>query len=540
MGALLDILAEFGGGRGDPANVAVRFLLPSIFWCVLAYTALGQWRHSRETKDVYVGVAALIGLSRELLMFIAEYGGYLGLVSRSSLQSVYPPLEHAATELSMILVAYAFLRYFTRQPRFTRAYVMAGVGAVLVLYLLTAPSWTSFLLENPDARFGQHWGDMLFRITGSLWMATVLGALLLAGKNGTPVPRVLQVAFLFFFLDDALMVSNLATGDINRDVYGPIRHNLHIWAIPLFLASYWIEVRSHLRKANEQLVLSNLRAQEQAERLREAHDELEVRVAERTAELSQANEAVRASEEEYRTLAEAAQQERESMEEMLHLISHDLRNPLSGIHGRAQLLQGLLKELEPSSTARRSADAIVASARRMNAMIQELVESTRLESGRLEMHKEPIDLLDAVCELVERVGTPEDRARIQVESAGPSPTLLADPDCIERVIVNLTTNALKYSPAESAVIIRIEQSEDEVVISVTDQGAGIPPEHLPHIFERFYRVTGGKGVAEAEGLGLGLYIARLIVEAHGGRIWADSEVSKGSSFHFALPLAQTS
>jgi len=168
------------------------------------------------------------------------------------------------------------------------------------------------------------------------------------------------------------------------------------------------------------------------------------------------------------------------------------------------------------------------------------VESTRLESGQLEIRKEPVDLAHLVGEIVERVTSPEERPRICIESAVHMPTVPADPDRIERAIVNLITNALKYSPSNSPVTIRIRRSEEEAVVSVTDQGAGIPPEHLPHVFDRFYRVTGGKGVAEAEGLGLGLYIARLIVEAHGGRIWAESEVHKGSTFHFTLPLVQTS
>jgi two-component system phosphate regulon sensor histidine kinase PhoR len=112
---------------------------------------------------------------------------------------------------------------------------------------------------------------------------------------------------------------------------------------------------------------------------------------------------------------------------------------------------------------------------------------------------------------------------------------MADPSRLERILTNLISNALKYSPPEAEVVVRAERVDSCLQVSVVDRGIGIAPEDLPHLFERFYRTRGSR---KAEGLGLGLYITRMLVEAHGGRIWAESELGKGSTFSFTLPLAR--
>jgi signal transduction histidine kinase len=112
------------------------------------------------------------------------------------------------------------------------------------------------------------------------------------------------------------------------------------------------------------------------------------------------------------------------------------------------------------------------------------------------------------------------------------PAVNADPLLLERIVGNLVSNALKYSPAESPVLIKARTGELEVIISVIDQGVGISAEDIPLIFRRFYR---GQQQGEIEGLGLGLFITKMLVQAHGGRIWVSSEQGKGSVFSFSLP-----
>lgn len=223
----------------------------------------------------------------------------------------------------------------------------------------------------------------------------------------------------------------------------------------------------------------------------------------------------------------------EFREEYLSLISHDLRTPLTNVLGRADWLRLTLAQQGLASQAR-DAEVMLRNAMRMNAMIQDLVESARLELGQLGLQKEPTDLVYLASELVERVGTAKDRVRMRVEAPEYVPPVLADPERIERAITNLLTNALKYSPSDSPVVIRVVQQDGQAIASVTDQGVGIPAEDIPHLFERYYRARMGK---KTEGVGLGLYITRMIVEAHGGRIWVESEVGRGSTFYLTLRAA---
>ncbi|MCL5957740.1 MAG: PAS domain S-box protein [Chloroflexi bacterium] len=221
----------------------------------------------------------------------------------------------------------------------------------------------------------------------------------------------------------------------------------------------------------------------------------------------------------------------EFREEYIHTISHDLRNPLAIVLGQAQLIRRCADKVELVS---KSADSILVSAERMNAMIKDLIDSARLESGQLKLENQPVDLMSFVSDLLDRASTMMDVGRVKVEIPADLPRVDADPDRLERMLMNLLTNSLKFSSPETDVLVRAGKTNREATISVTDRGVGIAPEDLPHIFERFHRPKGGR---RAGGLGLGLYITKMLVEAHGGRIWVESELGKGSTFHFTLPVA---
>jgi signal transduction histidine kinase len=211
-------------------------------------------------------------------------------------------------------------------------------------------------------------------------------------------------------------------------------------------------------------------------------------------------------------------------EDLLRAVSHDLRNPLQIVFIQAQRLQR-----DAVDDRRRRAAAIITAGRRMDRMLRDLADSARAESGRLDIAPSPIALHPFVGDLLATSDGVIDAARVENAVPPGLPPVLADPDRLDRIFANLVGNALKYS--RERVVVRAAEDGDAVRVTVEDRGPGISDGDLPRIFERYYRGQRHEG----EGLGLGLYIVRKMVEAHGGRIWAHSEAGVGSSFCFTLP-----
>ncbi len=216
----------------------------------------------------------------------------------------------------------------------------------------------------------------------------------------------------------------------------------------------------------------------------------------------------------------------EQREDLLRAVSHDLRNPLQVVVLQAQRLV----RHGDDERGRRPAGAILAASRRMDRMLRDLADAARSDGRGIELATRPVPLRPFLAELLEASeGAMEAR---RVENAVPEdvPPVLADPDRLDRILANLVGNALKYS--QDRVVVGARREGGDVHVTVADRGPGISPEDLPRIFDRFYRGQRHEG----EGLGLGLFIVRKLVEAHGGRIWAESRPGEGSTFTFTLPL----
>lgn len=217
-------------------------------------------------------------------------------------------------------------------------------------------------------------------------------------------------------------------------------------------------------------------------------------------------------------------------EDVLYTVCHDLKNPLAIVIAQSQILFGALKE-KGQATEARAAEIILRSAWRMSQMVDMLMDSVRLESGQAVAVKVPIDLCQAVRDFIEHQESLHP-GRVCLATPCRPVWVRADRGWIERCLDNLVANALKYSPPESPVGVEVNRSGDCAIVSVTDKGPGIPPREAPLLFRKFYRAPSS---SDTPGLGLGLYIARLIVEAHGGRIWVESLEGSGSTFSFSLP-----
>lgn len=227
--------------------------------------------------------------------------------------------------------------------------------------------------------------------------------------------------------------------------------------------------------------------------------------------------------------------ERKHMERLqqdfVAMASHDLAGPVTVLRARAQLLQRRQAYDDASVTA------IIEQTQRMERLIDDLRELVRLETGSLELRRTAAKLDELAQVAIERMRLQAPEHDLRLVSHELSPEVSVDADRIAQVLDNLLGNAVKYSPEGGTVTVSIKQLVDAVQISITDQGPGIEPDTIPHLFDRFYRanardVTGG--------LGLGLYIARTLVVAHGGKIWVESTPGEGSTFFFTIPVSSSS
>ena len=215
-------------------------------------------------------------------------------------------------------------------------------------------------------------------------------------------------------------------------------------------------------------------------------------------------------------------------------VSHELRTPLTTIKGYAEtLLEGALKE----EVAFQFVQVIKRHTDRLTKIVEDLLMLSKIESKEFRLKMEVISLQDLIDDVIDFVKEPAEKKKISISrnEIPSSLALEADRNYLEQVLTNLLDNAIKYTPEGGRVTISaIEKDRGEIQFSIEDNGIGIPREDIPRIFERFYRVDKGRS-QELGGTGLGLSIVKHLVQAHGGKVWVESQLGKGSTFYFTLP-----
>ena len=254
--------------------------------------------------------------------------------------------------------------------------------------------------------------------------------------------------------------------------------------------------------------------------------ELQQRVDERTSELRAKAEALTAANERLHELDQLKS-------EFVSLVSHELRAPLTNVRSAIELMERDCPAL--NATCNQMFGIVGEQIGRLGRLVDDVLNVSRIEAGELSLTYAAIDIAQTAEWAVNDIAARHTGHVFRRQGSAVHPWVWADSDRLYEVVANLMDNAAKYSPPHSEVVLDVQAKGQEVVISVSDSGPGIPLEEHSHIFEKFHRLDSGDA-KETYGYGLGLYLCRCLVEAMNGRIWVESEPGQGATFRFTLPL----
>jgi PAS domain S-box-containing protein len=233
----------------------------------------------------------------------------------------------------------------------------------------------------------------------------------------------------------------------------------------------------------------------------------------------------------------ADQKEQERMHrDFVSMAAHELRNPLTAIKGFTRTLM-LKADMLTDERKNEYLSMVNEQSNRLAHLVEDLMQVSRIDAGRVTLAPRALDLEDTLSGLLDQFRTKWNGREIVVDHSGATISpVLADPHKLEEILINLIDNAVKYSGESAPVEVSIGTEGSEVRVSVRDHGDGIPPEEIPNLFQKFARISSAS-TADIPGTGLGLFIVKGFVVAHGGRVWVDSTMGEGSTFTFTLPVA---
>jgi two-component system phosphate regulon sensor histidine kinase PhoR len=235
-------------------------------------------------------------------------------------------------------------------------------------------------------------------------------------------------------------------------------------------------------------------------------------------------------------------------DEFVSVVSHELRTPLTAIKGYTQhLVRRIERRLRktrstqgdavndlPENHDLRSLNIVQSQTEHLERLVSDLLDLSQVQWGKLQLRPGPFNLVDLLVDMVRSVQSSTEQHTISLQIQASNANVVADRARIAQVVGNILDNAVKYSPYGGQVMVRLKQQDDYYQVSISDQGLGVSPELFDHIFERFYRVH-NTATQQLSGIGLGLYVAKAIIDRHGGRIWLERNEGMGSTFYFTLP-----
>ncbi len=643
MEFIFDLLAQFGGGRGEFENELVRFGLGATFFGILLVFA---WKRRYIDRERLLSYGFGFGFIREFFMFAVVCGVASGWVSFDRLHSFFPPLEHSLSLASMAVVVGAYLGYISGNRRSGEHYIVLGLVLALGCYSITALPWTNFLKLYPESRFGNFWGDWLYHIAG---VGVLTYGLIKLSRIKGWIGRVVSVALFMFLLNEILMLVNLLYGEAYAPYINPVGHNLHLLAIPLLGYVYLRELydeRSNLiediQERNRILhiindlgrkITSSLRIHEVFESfaidLKDIidYDRMSIALVEGsnikiiasvqnggvefpeivvTSEGSALRRAIYSEEPIIRDRIDGiifaedeflvgrgfksymfyplkskgkvigcfnlfSRKEDAFSHDKLEIIEclskylavalenlslyRQIRDAYEGLKDVEETKKNILSNvshelLTPNSIAKstleflrdgcideeylRYIDMAISALNRQHIIIRDFVEYSNLQKGKLKIVREWFNLREIIESVLKDFRSKIESKKIKVWMKVEDIKIFADMNKIRHILFNLIDNAIKFNKVGGTVVISGKKTGEGVLISISDTGIGIPEKSKSKIFEPLYQVDSSPS-RQYPGTGMGLAVAKRLVEVQGGRIWVHSREGEGTTFYFTIP-----